>query len=121
MIEPWVSSWSKLIYHNLHHEPFETAAEDWSFPQQGPLSGANGALPWIVFERDRAVFEAEFPDLRIQRIQPLMPFRYLVSGGVAMRALMPGVFTPMWRVFESSFGPWMRHWAMFALIQVQRV
>jgi len=121
MIEPWVSSWSKLIYNNLHHEPFETAAEDWSFPQQGPLSGANGALPWIVFERDRKLFEDEFPDLRIQRIQPLMPFRYLVSGGVAMRALMPGVFTPMWRVFESSLGPWMRHWAMFALIQVQRV
>ena len=41
MIEPWVSSWSKLIYNNLHHEPFETAAENWSFPQQGPLSGAN--------------------------------------------------------------------------------
>jgi hypothetical protein len=36
-------------------------AADWSFPAVGPLSGANGALPWILFERDRARFEREFP------------------------------------------------------------
>jgi SAM-dependent methyltransferase len=121
MIEPWVSRWSTFIYTHFHHEPFETGARDWSFPEQGPLSGANGALPWIVFERDRARFEREFPELRIERIEPLMPFRYLVSGGVSMRSLMPGIATPAWRVLEQSLSPWMRQWAMFASIILRRL
>jgi SAM-dependent methyltransferase len=121
MIEPWVSSWSKFIYTRFHHEPFQIESADWSFPEQGPLSGANGALPWIVFERDRALFEAEFPELRIEKIQPMMPFRYLVSGGVSMRSLMPRAATPFWRVMEKSLEPWMRHWAMFALVMLRRV
>jgi SAM-dependent methyltransferase len=121
MIEPWVSSWSKFIYTRFHHEPFQIESADWSFPEQGPLSGANGALPWIVFERDRARFEAEFPELRIEKIQPMMPFRYLVSGGVSMRSLMPKAATPFWRVMEKSMEPWMHHWAMFALVLLRRV
>jgi SAM-dependent methyltransferase len=121
MLEPWVSRWSRFVYTRFHHEPFQSESPDWSFPEQGPLSGANIALPWIVFERDRALFEAEFPELRIEQIQPLMPFRYLVSGGVSMRSLMPGAATPLWRALEKSLEPWMRHWAMFALIVLRRM
>jgi len=121
MLEPWVSRWSRFVYTRFHHEPFQSESPDWSFPAQGPLSGANIALPWIVFERDRALFESEFPGLRIERIQPLMPFRYLVSGGVSMRSLMPDSATPFWRALEESLEPWMRHWAMFALILLRRV
>ncbi len=120
MIEPWVTPWSRFVYTRFHHEPFETRAPDWSFPEQGPLSGANGALPWIIFQRDRTVFEAGFPDLRVERIKPMMPFRYLVSGGVSMRNIMPGPTFPVWRAAEKSLEPWMRHLAMFALIVVRR-
>jgi SAM-dependent methyltransferase len=70
MIEPWVSTWSRFIYGHLHHEPFDTASEYWGFPAAGPLSGANGALPWIVFHRDRARFEKEFPSLEIREVLP---------------------------------------------------
>jgi hypothetical protein len=58
MIEPWVSTLSRPIYTRLHHEPFNPDAKDWSFPDTGPLSGANGALPWIIFQRDRHHFES---------------------------------------------------------------
>jgi hypothetical protein len=50
----------------------------------------------------------------------LMPFRYLVSGGVSMRALMPRAATPVWRAVERALGPWMRHWAMFALVVLRK-
>ena len=89
MIEPWVSTWSRQIYSRLHHEPFDASAGNWALPGGGPLSGANSALPWIVFERDRHRFEAEFQGLEVQTVRPFMPFRYLVSGGVSMRQLMP--------------------------------
>lgn len=120
MIEPWVSTWSRHIYTHLHHEPFEPAAKDWTFPETGPLSGANGALPWIIFERDRRAFESEFRELEIQAVQPFMPFRYLVSGGVSMRQLMPESTFPLWRKLETWLGAWPHYWSMFALITLTR-
>jgi SAM-dependent methyltransferase len=120
MIEPWVSTWSSTIYTRLHHEPFNPKAADWTFPQSGPLSGANGALPWIIFERDRGAFEAEFPELEIQTVRPFMPFRYLVSGGVSMRQLMPEATFPLWRGVERLLERWPRHWSMFAFVQLRQ-
>jgi len=49
MIEPWVTSWSKFIFMNFHHEPFSPSGSRLVIPLNGPLSGANGAIPWIVF------------------------------------------------------------------------
>jgi SAM-dependent methyltransferase len=117
MIEPWVSWWSKIIYPRLHHEPFRPDADRWSFNTSGPLSGANGALPWIVFKRDREVFKRDFPDWHIDRVEPIMPLRYLISGGVSMRTLIPlALYEPM-RWTETLFG---RGSAMFAHIVLRR-
>jgi SAM-dependent methyltransferase len=121
MVEPWVSPWSRLIYTHLHHEPFEPEVEQWDFPAKGPLSDANGALPWILFDRDRKRFEEEFPHLKIKEVRPMMPFRYLVSGGVSMRALMPGWTTPLWKTIEKACEPQMRRLAMFSLITLSRM
>jgi SAM-dependent methyltransferase len=118
MIEPWVTGWSRWVYRNLHHEPFEPDAANWEFPSTGPLSGANGALPWIVFSRDRAILESEFPGLRVREIRPMMPFAYLLSGGVSMRSLMPGFTYGPWRVVEKGLGPLSDYLGMFALIVV---
>jgi SAM-dependent methyltransferase len=120
MIEPWVTTWSQLVYSRLHHEPFRPEAREWEFPDTGPLSSANGALPWIVFVRDRASFEHEFPGLRIETITPLMPFRYLVSGGVSLRTLMPAWSYAGWSRVEASLTPLMHRWAMFAFIVLRR-
>ncbi len=120
MVEPWVSTWSRPIYTRLHHEPFDPAATDWTFPDSGPLSGANGALPWIIFQRDRKELEAEFPELKIQVVRPFMPFRYLVSGGVSMRQLMPAATFPLWRGVERVLGTWPQHWSMFAFVEITR-
>jgi len=120
MIEPWVSPWSRLIYTRLHHEPFHPEAADWSFPSTGPLSGANGALPWMVFVRDREKFEREFPLLTIEEIRPFLPFRYLVSGGVGMRSLMPGFTHPAWKNLERMLEPGMSKLAMFALVSLRK-
>ncbi len=119
MIEPWVTRWSRFVYRQFHHEPFVPDAAHWEFPSSGPLSGANGALPWMVFERDRAIFEREFPRLRLVSVQPLMPVTYLVSGGVGMRSLMPGFTFPVWRGVERLAGPLGRAAAMFALVVVE--
>jgi SAM-dependent methyltransferase len=116
MIEPWVTPWSRLVYSKLHHEPFQPETKAWTFPQRGPLSGANSALPWIIFARDRTRFEREFPLWQIYTIKPFMPFRYLLSGGVSLRSLVPGWSFALWRNLENLLRPWMKSLAMFALI-----
>lgn len=121
MIEPWVTGWSRFVYTRLHEENFDTCAVSWEFPSNGPLSGANGALPWIIFDRDRTEFQEVFPQWRLETIRLEMPFRYLVSGGVSLRPLMPGWSYSPWRSFEKLLTPWMSHWAMFAQVTLRRV
>lgn len=120
MVEPWVSPWSRFVYTRFHHEPFRPDATEWTFPSNGPLSAANGALPWIVFVRDRNRFESDFPDLVIEEIRPFLPFRYLVSGGVGMRSLMPGFSHSLWKTLERMLAPQVSRIAMFAFISVQK-
>jgi len=120
MVEPWVTSWSRFVFGRLHHEPFDPEAHDWRFPSSGPLSGANGALPWILFVRDRSRFEREFPQLAIEQVRLFLPFRYLVSGGVGMRSLMPGFLHGAWSALENALGPAMPGLAMFAFVSVRR-
>lgn len=120
MIEPWNTPWSRFVYRKLHHEPFDQDAVSWRFETTGPLSGANGALPWLVFVRDRPRFEHAFPKLELQTVNPIMPIRYLLSGGVSMRALVPSwTFAPL-RIAEQSLGPVARSSAMFAHIVLTR-
>jgi hypothetical protein len=120
MIEPWNSCWSRFVYNYLHHEPFEAGVENWDFPDSGPLSGANSALPWIVFERDRNKFEQRFPQWKIDEIALHTPFRYLLSGGVSFRSMMPEIAFNLWRRIETGLNPWMTKLAMFARIVLIR-
>jgi len=120
MIEPWVTPWSSFVYTRLHHEPFEAASPSWELPKGGPLSGANDALPWIIFSRDRLKFEREFPQWRIEVLKPMMPFRYLLSGGVSVHSLVPGWSFALWRGFEKFRSRWNQRLAMFAQIVLRR-
>lgn len=115
-IEPWVTNWSRFVFGHLHHEPFLPDTEQWSFPSSGPLSGANGALPWILFHRDRQLFQEKFPEWQIQTIKPIMPFSYLVSGGVSLRGFVPGGVYPLVRFCESCMAPINDYLCMFAFI-----
>jgi SAM-dependent methyltransferase len=120
MIEPWITPWSRVVYTRLHHEPLDVTVTAWRAPAGGPLSGANGALPWIVVARDRQRLEQEFPAWHIARVQPLMPCAYLLSGGVSLRALAPGWLYGPVRAVEWLLSPLNRLLAMFAHITLVR-
>lgn len=83
----WIS---KPVLRYLHHEPFDPDRKEWSFESTGPLSGANGALAWIVFVRDRKRFEGEFQSLRVLRYQPFAPLAYWLAGGLKSWSVLPG-------------------------------
>jgi hypothetical protein len=120
MIEPWFTPMSQWIYKKFHHEPFLPESKNWGLKERGPLTGANGALPWIVFQRDRELFLSEFPSLKVQSIKLLMPFSYLLSGGVSLRSFQPGWSYCFWRKVENIWNPFISKMAMFALIVIER-
>ena len=60
MIEPHNSLWGAFVWKNSNSEPFNVNA-GWTLENDGRLSSANSALPWIIFFRDRKKFENEFP------------------------------------------------------------
>lgn len=80
---------STPILTRFHHEPFDMKRRHWEFETSGPLSGANGALAWIVFSRDKARFDREFPSLRVQRYQTHTPLLYWLIGGLKSWSLVP--------------------------------
>ena len=121
MVEPWVCGRSTLVYSRLHHEPFQPQSESWDIPSTGPLSGANGALPWIVFVRDRKLLKIKFPELEIETIEPMMPLRYLLSGGVSMRSLVPGILYGPWGALEKAASHWNHQLGMFALFCIRKI
>jgi len=51
----------------------------------------------------------------------MMPFRYLLSGGVSLRGLLPGWSFGFWRQIETALGRWSNQLAMFAQIVLRRV
>jgi SAM-dependent methyltransferase len=120
MNEPWCTKWSWLIYKYLHYEPFLPKSKIWHFPVGGPLSQANSALPWIVFHRDRNIFERDFPQLRIKALRLHTPFSYLLSGGLVMDRLVPGLFFKFCRRMECLLTPIISYTAMFAFIVLER-
>ena len=60
-------------------------------PPSGPLTGANMALPSVIFLRDRERYRYEFPHLPIDRIRFHTIVLYLLSGGVSMRSFAPAI------------------------------
>lgn len=120
MVEPWSTTWSRWIFKSFHHEPFDADATSWSIASGKPLSGANGALPWIVFDRDLRRFQETFASLELVSIRPMMPVRYLLSGGVSMRTVTPSWSFRFWRMIDRLLVRVLPQTAMFALIVLRR-
>jgi SAM-dependent methyltransferase len=120
MIEPWVTPWSRFVYRYLHHEPFDPVANEWRFQKAGPLTGANSALPWIVFDRDRRKFEYRFPQWQIKKIHLHTPFCYLLSGGLIFKNMLPAALYPLCRRVENLLRPFNHLLSMFATIVLWR-
>ncbi len=121
MLEPWPTAWSHFVYQKLHSESFDVNALKWQLEGNRPLSDANGALPWIVFVRDKNRFQSLFPQLIIEHIELTMPFRYMLSGGISMRNLVPNFTFPFWKTCEQLLHPLLPYTAMFAYIVVRKV
>ena len=122
MIEPANTLFSRFIYKNFHHEAFDTES-DWELGkgEGGSALQGNGALPWIIFSRDRELFEEEFPSFRIVRMHNHTPLRYLLSGGLRLRQLIPSFSYPAVKAIEYVLSPLRNTLGMFQTIHLEKL
>lgn len=122
LIEPWHGPLASVFYKNLFHsEGFDKVQEEWMLDQQGPMVGANQALSWIVFHRDREKLSRKWPSLQIVHEDVFDNYlRYLLSGGLNFRQLVPGFLFPAIRLIELGLRPLRRLLGLHHIIVIRK-
>jgi len=119
LIEPANTLWSRFVFKNFHHESFDPGG-GWNLEEEGPLSAANGAIPWIIFSRDRDIFERKFVNVEITAIKLHTPFRYIISGGLTLKQLLPSFAYSVVGLFEYILTPFNLWLGMFQTIELTK-
>lgn len=124
LIEPHGGFASALLHRHLHSdEHFDPKASEWRTAEiGGPLSGANQALADIVFRRDLKRFEDMYgASLEIiHQDYELNALRYLLSGGLNFRQLVPSFIERLLSWLECIGRPFARYWSLHQIIVIRR-
>ncbi len=124
LIEPYHGPVARLLYRHLFTtETFDTRQPGWESEavHQGVMLGANQALSYIVFRRDRQLFEKLFPEFEILVERPFTNYlRYLTSGGLNFNALVPARAVPLLKCFEFLLTPFARIFGLHHLIVIRK-
>lgn len=123
LIEPYHGPVASFLYRRLFAtEGFDKRYPDWKTPQSGPMNGANQALSYIVFTRDRVRFESLFPALRVVHHAPLGNYvRYLLSGGLNFKQLVPDASSGLLKRVERGLAPLHPMLALHQVIVLRKV
>lgn len=92
LIEPYFGPFAEFLYRRLFTtEGYDPDDPNWEgAADRGAMTGANQALSYIVFQRDRAEFERKHPRLElVTDVRSKTYLRYLLSGGLNFRQLVP--------------------------------
>ena len=122
LIEPYYGPLASLIYRKLHpSEVFDKTAAWHANGDAAPMTGANQALSFITFVRDRAKFDASFPALELVFMKPLAnTLRYLFSGGLNFRQLCPDAVVPVLRLLDAGLSPLAHLLAVHHIVVLRR-
>lgn len=107
LIEPHSGPIASLMYPKLFaSEGFDKTSPCWESLIKGPMSGANQALSHLVFDRDLARFNEDFPGIEVVHRDVLDNYlRYLVSGGLNFRPLLPALASASLQRLERWLSP----------------
>jgi SAM-dependent methyltransferase len=122
LIEPNDGPLAAWLYPRLFAtEGFDKQAPSWEADVAGPMSGANQALSHLVFDRDLEEFERRHPDLEVVHRDVLRNWvRYLASGGLNFRSLVPELAVPLLRGVEWLLAPLRRKLGLHRVVVVRR-
>ncbi len=107
LCEPYIGPLSYPIYKFFHVEALDLTVDPLapSGSEGRDPFDSNQAIPSLLFGRHAARFAADFPDLRLARLERLSGPSYPASGGFSRRPFLPA---PLWsalRRLESALPP----------------
>lgn len=109
----------KVLLKYLHPEPYDTKQPSWEIDNDDPMMG-NQAQAFNIFVRDSEKFHKEFPNLKIEILQPLKGLSFLLSGGVHTRLPIPSaLLLPLYRFEEGNKG-WIGHFGLGRIIRLTK-
>ena len=125
LIEPHNGFLSKFFHKIIHKsEIFDTNQPDWINTNiQGPYSGANQALSYIIFERDKSKFQSLYGE----NFQILDHFyinnylRFLFSGGLNFKQLLPDFFLNLLILLERTLKPFNKYLSLHRAIVIKKI
>ena len=124
-IEPHNGFVSSVIHKMLHkNEHFDSDMVGWqNYSIKGPLSGANQALPHIIFTRDIKIFEDKYKGKLLLVHQAYIDnwLRYFFSGGVNFKQLLPSFLGKAFVCIEKLMKPFSKHLSIHRITVVKKV
>lgn len=121
-IEPYYGTLASAVFKRISkYEHFNMSQEFWVSNASSPMSGANQALSYVVFIRDRKKFEKDHPSLEILVVAPINNYlRYLLSGGVNFIQLVPNFLIPVLKGIEKILSPMNKVLALHYLVVIRK-
>lgn len=122
LLEPYYGPFAKFLFKRLFKtEGFDKEAATWETTVMGPMCGANQALSYIVFIRDRDDFHRAHPTLKIVHQELCSNYlRYILSGGLNFRQLVPNWVVPLVSVIEFALKPFNRWLALHHIVVLRK-
>jgi SAM-dependent methyltransferase len=122
LIEPYYGFLAEILYPKLFDsEGYDKNFSSWKTPIKGPMNGANQALSFIIFKRDRLIFEKKFPKLHIIHESTCKNYlTYLLSGGLNFRQLLPDFCAPIILAIEWLMTPLSSWLALHHVIVIRK-
>lgn len=122
LLEPYYGPFAEFLFRRMFTtEGFDKNFPTWETAAQGPMHGANQALSYIVFKRDRAEFEQRFPRLHIVHEETCNNYvRYLLSGGLNFRQLIPNWAAPTLSFVQLVLSPFRRLLALHHVVVIRK-
>ena len=122
LLEPYYGPFATFLFRRLFRtEGFDKSYPSWDTPTTGPMNGANQALSYIVFVRDRIEFEQKHPTLKIvHQAQVGNYLKYLLSGGLNFRQLCPDAMSPIIGFIQRCLSPLNRWLSLHHIIVIRK-
>lgn len=96
---------ARLVFGRFHPEAYDHRVKAWELDTSGPYGGANQAMSWVVFQRDRKRLRDLFPQLCVEAMDFLPWLGYLLSGGATRRNFIPAPTVPFMKSLDSATTP----------------
>lgn len=122
LLEPYYGPFASFLYKRLFKtEGFDKEFPSWETPVAGPMNGANQALSYVIFVRDRAEFEKKYPGLKIVHQEVCRNYlKYLLSGGLNFRQLVPNWMIPLVNLLQVLLSPFNRWLALHHIVVIRK-